>query len=108
MDEADFGADPGADQCQRRNRRGGGVDDVGQLLARDAQLVIDRRHGGADNHGIGIVVEEHHKPRNPAHDLTALGIGRPAGSRLHHRPRSAVGCEHAHHSADQQREQNDL
>ena len=58
VEKANFEADPSTDDGAAGDWCGGGVDEEGQFFARDAEAVSDRPHSGADDEGIGVVVEE--------------------------------------------------
>ena len=105
-DLAGHGHRPARDRRDDADRRGGRVDEVGQLFTGDAQPVGDRAHDGADRETVEAVVDKD----QDAEQRGGKGGGAPAVQLL---PRpAAVGLAaarfgHQHDHRPEQREEDD-
>ena len=98
---------PGRYEGDRRDGRRRGVDQVGQLLARDPQPIGDRSHRIADDQGIGVVVEKDRQPRAEGGELAAPPVRGERGDRLHDPARAAAASHQTNHAAQHQAEDGD-
>ncbi len=57
-EKADFVGNPGADDGQAGYGCAGGIDEEGELFAADAESVGDGLGEGADDNGVGVVIDE--------------------------------------------------
>ena len=69
---------------------------------------VREQHGWADDHGVGVVVEEHDETGEPDGALPLPLCRRPPRDHLHHRPRPARRIHHADHPANHQCKEHDL
>jgi len=101
--QPDLVADPGRDQRDAGHRRGGGIDQVGELLARDPGLVGDRTHRVADHQRVGVVIEKDGQSENRGRGHRATRIVGEGRDPLDDAEHAAVARDHADGAADQQR-----
>jgi len=107
LDIAQLRANPSRHKSHGHHGRRSRVDDVGQFLARHLQLVGNRAHRVAHHERVGIVVEEDAEVHEEGHQLSRAWAFCPSREPVDHSLHPAVGCDDAHHAADNQGENDD-